>query len=115
MNPIKALYETIKWVVVDLFETLRTAVDIVRHPDKYNDRQKELFTELTTGWGRFLKNNWWLFLLFALVFAGAWFAAAKYYQNQCNIFIYENYIEKGANTLIQGINNSWKVDIPNLN
>lgn len=90
MNPIKFLIEDFKSDMV----AVKEIVDVISGKKKTPDYVKERFRRnFLHGWGDFFKNNWLFFLLLGLAFASGWFMAGKHYQNICNLYIWETYIE----------------------
>lgn len=91
---IKALKSAVKFIYNDIKTDIATLKEISKKVQKgesiITDRMKK---EFTTGWDKFFKENWLLFLLLGLAFAVGWFFAAKHYQNICNTYIFENFIE----------------------
>ena len=88
MNPIKLIWQTIKFIANDLKTDFQFIVKVVKGEVDLDARWKEINHGFT--WVEFLKVNWPLFLACLIVGLTTWFIAAKFYQKVANDYIINN-------------------------
>ena len=89
-NPIKWLWEVLRFFVLDIKSDIKFLIDIKRGKAKIREFSVEEWKELSIK--SILKENWIMFLLIFLAFVVGWFFASQYYQNACNQFIWNTYV-----------------------
>ena len=86
MNP---LFSFFKFLYNDLKGDILFFKKIITNPSmKPKLKLEELFDDFDIT----LKENWLWFLIIILAFLSGLFVSGKYYQNECNNFIYNNYL-----------------------
>ena len=94
MKPLKGLFNVLKFFYTDTKTDIQWVIKFFKGEAKIRKFTPEELQELTLA--NILKENWIMFLLITLAFFVGWFVSAKYYQQTCNVFIYETYIKPHA-------------------
>jgi|SRR3972149_8770636 len=103
---IKIIKDFFLFIYNDLKADVITIKMIIKGKQKFK-KPNELFNYKKFDFKIFLKNNWVNIIIILGYFLAGWFIASSYYQNRCNEYILNNYINnpKSQNYLLRNIQN----------